>query len=103
MAHPGYTRTNLQSAGRSLGRDRPVQSNDRALPFTQDVEQGTEPLLYAAVGRNAASGAYYGPAGPFGLIGPTTLASIPRSARGVDLARSLWAVAEDLTGTRLPD
>jgi NAD(P)-dependent dehydrogenase (short-subunit alcohol dehydrogenase family) len=103
MAHPGFTRTNLQAAGRSLGRDRPVQASDRAMPFTQDVEQGTEPLLYATVGRNAASGAYYGPAGPFGLVGPATLASIPRSARGVDLARSLWAVAEDLTGTRLPD
>jgi NAD(P)-dependent dehydrogenase (short-subunit alcohol dehydrogenase family) len=103
IAHPGYTRTNLQSAGRSLGRDRPVKSSNRALPFTQDVEQGSEPLLYAAVGRNAASGAYYGPAGAFGITGPTTLASVPRSARGVDLARSLWAVAEDLTGTRLPD
>jgi NAD(P)-dependent dehydrogenase (short-subunit alcohol dehydrogenase family) len=70
MAHPGFTRTNLQAAGRSLGRDRPVQASDRAMPFTQDVEQGTEPLLYATVGRNAASGAYSGPAGPFGLVGP---------------------------------
>jgi NAD(P)-dependent dehydrogenase (short-subunit alcohol dehydrogenase family) len=103
VAHPGYTRTNLQSAGRSLGRDRPVKASDRAFPFTQDVEQGSEPLLYAAVGPYAVSGAYYGPAGPIGLTGPTALAPIPRSARGVDLARSLWAVAEDLTGTHLPD
>ncbi|WFR66785.1 SDR family oxidoreductase [Curtobacterium flaccumfaciens] len=101
-AHPGYTRTNLQSAGRSLGRSRPVRSSDRALPFTQDVEQGSEPLLYAAVGPKATSGAYYGPSGLFGLTGPATLASIPRSARSADLARSLWAVAEDLTGTRPP-
>ncbi|RPE80399.1 MULTISPECIES: SDR family oxidoreductase [unclassified Curtobacterium] len=101
-AHPGYTRTNLQSAGRSLGRAKPVRSNNRALPFTQAVEQGTEPLLYAAVGPNAVGGAYYGPAGPFGLTGPTTAVSIPGSARSADLARSLWAVAEDLTGTRPP-
>lgn len=101
-AHPGYTRTNLQSAGRSLGRAKPARSSNRALPFTQAVEQGTEPLLYAAVGPNAVGGAYYGPAGPFGLTGPTTAVSIPGSARSADLARSLWAVAEDLTGTRPP-
>ncbi|WJX98711.1 SDR family oxidoreductase [Curtobacterium sp. SP.BCp] len=101
-AHPGYTRTNLQSAGRSLGRSKPVRTHDRALPFTQDVEQGSEPLLYAAVGPNAVGGAYYGPAGFGGLTGPTTVASVPRSARSADLARSLWAVAEDLTGTAPP-
>ncbi len=101
-AHPGYTRTNLQSAGRSLGRSRPVRRSDRALPFTQAVEQGSEPLLYAAVGPGAVGGAYYGPAGPFGLTGPTTTVSVPRSARSADLARSLWAVAEDLTGTTTP-
>lgn len=101
-AHPGYTRTNLQSAGRSLGRSAPVSSDQRAWPWTQGVEQGSEPLLFAAVGRSATGGAYYGPAGAFGITGPTTVASIPRSARSTDLARSLWAVAEDLTGTHLP-
>lgn len=101
-AHPGYTRTNLQSAGRSLGRSKPAKPSDRALPWTQAVEQGSEPLLYAAVGPAAVGGAYYGPSGAFGLTGPTTGASIPRSARSADLARSLWAVAEDLTGTRPP-
>ncbi len=40
--------------------------------------------------------------GRFGLAGPTTRVGIPRSARGASLARSLWAVAEDLTGTSLP-
>ncbi|TCK64178.1 SDR family oxidoreductase [Curtobacterium sp. PhB136] len=101
-AHPGYTRTNLQSAGRSLGRSKPVASRQRAWPVTQDVAQGSEPILYAAVGPNATGGAYYGPSGPFGIVGPATTASIPRSARSADLARSLWAVAEDLTGTHLP-
>ncbi|RUQ02611.1 SDR family oxidoreductase [Curtobacterium sp. HSID17257] len=101
-AHPGYTRTNLQSTGRSLGRDRPVRASDRALPFTQAVEQGAEPLLYAAVGPAAVGGAYYGPSGFGGLTGPTTTVSVPRSARSSDLARSLWTVAEDLTDTRAP-
>ncbi len=100
-AHPGITRTNLMTAGRSLGRSGPARAN-RPMPFAQDVEQGTEPLLYAAVGPNAVGGAYYGPSGAFGMTGPTTSASIPGSARSADLARSLWAVAEDLTGTRPP-
>jgi NAD(P)-dependent dehydrogenase (short-subunit alcohol dehydrogenase family) len=103
MAHPGFTRTNLQTAGRNLGRSRQLEPSTRRSPFAMEVEQGTEPLLYAAVGQGAESGAYYGPGGPFGMIGPTHRTSIPRSARGIDLARSLWAVAEDLTGTRLPD
>lgn len=102
VAHPGYTRTNLQSAGRSIGRSTPVTPNDRPRPWNQDVEQGTEPLLFAAVGPGAQNGAYYGPRGPLGLTGPTTVAPIPRSARGVDLAASLWSVAEGLTGTVFP-
>ncbi|MCA5922130.1 SDR family oxidoreductase [Curtobacterium oceanosedimentum] len=101
-AHPGITRTNLMANGRSLGRSGSGRSGDRQMPFAQSVEQGTEPLLYAAVGPNAVGGAYYGPSGAFGMSGPATTVSIPGSARSADLARSLWAVAEDLTGTRAP-
>ncbi|MET1034684.1 MAG: SDR family oxidoreductase [Arthrobacter sp.] len=104
LAHPGYTRTNLQMAGASLGRDRPR----RSLPVewgglrAQDVRTGAEPLLFAAADPGAAQGAYYGPSGPLGMAGPTRQTDLPRSARGATLAGSLWAVAEDLTGTRLP-
>ncbi len=65
------------------------------------MEQGTEPLLYAAVDPEARQGAYYGP-DRMGLTGPTTQVKVPRTARGKDLAASLWSVAEDLTGTSLP-
>jgi NAD(P)-dependent dehydrogenase (short-subunit alcohol dehydrogenase family) len=103
IAHPGFTRTNLQTSGRNLGRSRQLRPSTRPSPFAMEVEQGTEPLLFAAVGPGAESGAYYGPGGPGGMTGPTARASIPRSARKIDLPRSLWAVAEDLTGVRLPD
>lgn len=110
VAHPGYTRTNLQTAGRNLGRSgrsgsRPGwQHRMEQLPIipAQEVETGTEPLLFAVADPGAAHGAYYGPGGRFNLVGPTVRCAIPRSARGVSLARSLWAVAEDLTRTRLP-
>jgi NAD(P)-dependent dehydrogenase (short-subunit alcohol dehydrogenase family) len=104
-AHPGFTRTNLQTAGANLGRATPRRgrfSDPRIIP-TQDVTQGAEPLLYAGTSPRAVSGAYYGPSGALALVGPAEMVSLPRSAHGVDLAASLWAVSEALTGTRLPE
>jgi NAD(P)-dependent dehydrogenase (short-subunit alcohol dehydrogenase family) len=105
VAHPGFTRTNLQSAGANLGRDRPRRAllpGECTILPSQTVETGAEPLLFAAVDPGAVQGAYYGPGGRLGLVGPTKRISFPRSARGVDLAASLWAVAEDLTETAVP-
>src|ERR1700733_7543457 len=52
-AHPGYTRTNLQTAGASLGRANPRRAVFNSMSFlpSQDVGPGTEPLLYAATSR----------------------------------------------------
>jgi NAD(P)-dependent dehydrogenase (short-subunit alcohol dehydrogenase family) len=102
IAHPGYTRTNLQSAGPNLGRDKKRFNPMTDLPVlpSQDVVPGTEPLLFAATDPAAEQGAYYGPR--YNLVGPTKKVALPRSSRGVDLAASLWSVAADLTGTRLP-
>ncbi|WP_374971261.1 SDR family oxidoreductase [Terrabacter sp. BE26] len=105
LAHPGYTRTNLQLAGASLGREGakpPLYTRISVLPV-QEVEQGTEPLLRAIADPTATQGAFYGPGGRFGLAGPPALVPLPRSARKPELAASLWAVAEKLTGTTLPD
>ena len=99
-AHPGYTQTNLQTSGASLGRDRRRRLRTGPIP-SQQPSQGAEPLLYAAADPGATQGGYYGPSGFGHLTGPTAPERYPRSARGVDLARSLWAVAEDLTGVRL--
>ena len=64
-AHPGFTRTNLQTAGASLGRDKPKRSMFNSVHFlpSQEVGPGTEPLLYAATSPSAVSGGYYGPGG----------------------------------------
>ncbi|WP_353649445.1 SDR family oxidoreductase [Nakamurella sp. A5-74] len=98
-AHPGFTRTNLQSAGASLGRDKPKRSLvDLPLLPSQDVQQGAEPLLFAAADPDAAHGGYYGPGGRFKLVGPTAVAKIPRRARDLEVASRLWAEAERLTG-----
>jgi hypothetical protein len=100
------TRTNLQLAGPNLGRDKPrrspflVASSLGLLP-SQGVEQGAEPLLYAATSPDAVNGGYYGPGGRFGLVGPTALVRPPRQARDLALAARLWTQAERLTGVTL--
>ena len=103
-AHPGYTRTNLQTAGASLGRDKPKRSVFNSMSFlpSQDVGPGTEPLLYAATSPSAVPGGYYGPSGSFGLVGPTTFVRPPRRARDTAAAARLCAEAEQLTGVSLP-
>lgn len=105
-AHPGYTRTNLQSAGAALGRERPSLLNRVGMRFNplpkQDVEMGAEPLLFAAADPAARSGAYYGPSGIFGLVGPTKLVEPPKSALDPATNARLWKVAEGLTGVSLP-
>jgi NAD(P)-dependent dehydrogenase (short-subunit alcohol dehydrogenase family) len=103
-AHPGYTLTNLQTAGASLGRDKPKRTIFNRLRFlpTQQVGPGTEPLLYAATSPSAVPGGYYGPGGSLGLVGPTTFVRPPRRARDTAAAARLWAEAEQLTGEHLP-
>ncbi len=102
-AHPGYTRTNLQTAGASLGRDKPRQAWFTRLPMpTQAPEQGTEPLLYAATSPDAVNGGYYGPGGFMELVGPPKVARLTRRMRDDAAAARLWAEAEQLTGTGLP-
>ena len=104
VAHPGYTLTNLQTAGVNLTRTSADQlpPRRRTILPSQGVETGAEPLLVAATSPDARQGTYYGPGGSLGLVGPTKAARIPRSAHSLATAARLWAVAEELTGTRLP-
>ncbi|RKE18447.1 SDR family oxidoreductase [Streptomyces sp. TLI_171] len=101
-AHPGYTRTNLQTAGPSLngGRPGPVESLAFRIVPSQGVEQGAEPLLFAAADPAAAPGGYYGPR--WSLVGPTKPVRLPRPGRDAATAARLWTAAEHLTETRLP-
>jgi NAD(P)-dependent dehydrogenase (short-subunit alcohol dehydrogenase family) len=103
-AHPGYTVTNLQSAGTNLGRDKPARFTVNSAPFVprQQVETGVEPLLYAATSPDAVNGGYYGPRGFMELVGPTGVARANRRMRDDDTAARLWSAAERLTGVGLP-
>jgi NAD(P)-dependent dehydrogenase (short-subunit alcohol dehydrogenase family) len=103
-AHPGFTRTNLQTAGASLGRDEPRAALFTRVPLVpkQGVEQGAEPLLYAATSPDAVNGGYYGPGRLHEMVGPTAPARLNRRMRDDRAAARLWAEAERLTGTALP-
>jgi hypothetical protein len=103
-AHPGFTRTNLQTAGASLGRQTPKRTpfNSFTILPSQEVGPGTEPLLYAAADAAAVNGGYYGPSRWFGLVGPATTVRPPRRARDAATAARLWAAAERLSGACAP-
>ncbi|SNS63929.1 NAD(P)-dependent dehydrogenase, short-chain alcohol dehydrogenase family [Streptosporangium subroseum] len=102
-AHPGYTRTNLQTAGASLGGGKPsrLQALLNNVVPSQGVEPGTEPLLYAATSPEAVTGGYYGPGKWGGLVGPTVTARPPRRALDAVTNARLWTEAERLTGVTL--
>jgi NAD(P)-dependent dehydrogenase (short-subunit alcohol dehydrogenase family) len=104
-AHPGFTITNLQTAGPNLGRATPRRSffefGARVLPH-QQPEQGAEPMLFAATSAAATNGGYYGPTGRFGLVGPSGPAKLNKRTGDDAVAERLWAVAADLTGVDVP-
>jgi NAD(P)-dependent dehydrogenase (short-subunit alcohol dehydrogenase family) len=102
-AHPGFTVTNLQTAGANLGRSRPRINTFRFAPVPrQGVGPGTEPLLYAATSPDAVNGGYYGPGRYLELVGPTKPARISRRMGDAVTAARLWRLAGDLTGVGLP-
>jgi len=60
-------------------------------------------MLYAATSPDAVNGGYYGPSGFMELVGPTRPARLNRRMRDDATAARLWALAEQLTGTHLPE
>lgn len=103
-AHPGYSATNLQTAGaRMKGRDwlvRPTELANRVL--AQDAEMGALPTLYAATVPGIPGGAYVGPDGFMETRGHPRLVGMSTAASSIADARRLWTVSEELTGVVYP-
>lgn len=98
-AHPGYAATNLQfHSGR---RAIEVFSRIGNRLLAQDEQGGALPTLFAAV-ADVPGNSFAGPGGPRELRGAPKL--VGRSARAQDetVARRLWEVSEQLTGTDSP-
>jgi NAD(P)-dependent dehydrogenase (short-subunit alcohol dehydrogenase family) len=97
-AHPGGTKTNLQTTGPRNGRPMTGLGERISDGFLQPVAVGILPALYAATSPDAAPGAYYGPKGFYELRGEPTLAHVPKRAEIPGDAARLWSVSETLTG-----
>jgi hypothetical protein len=99
-AHPGYSRTNLQTSG--PGKPQNVLQRLGERVGSQDAAQGALPTLRAATEPNAAQAGYYAPGRFFHLKGDPVLIPMPEPARDLATARRLWDVSEQLTGVRVP-
>jgi NAD(P)-dependent dehydrogenase (short-subunit alcohol dehydrogenase family) len=101
-AHPGFTRTNLQTTGPRRGKAPRPPRDYRRTPFWQLIETGILPALYAATSPDAAPGAYYGPDGLLGLTGGSHRAREPRAARNDADAARLFDESAKLAGAAFP-
>jgi NAD(P)-dependent dehydrogenase (short-subunit alcohol dehydrogenase family) len=103
-AHPGYTRTNLQTAGPRMAGAKLAELAFRAANavVTQSATMGALPTVYAAVADDVNGGDYIGPRGPAEMRGYPVKVKATRAARNADVAARLWEVSESLTGVTFP-
>ncbi|MGL5167669.1 MAG: SDR family oxidoreductase [Afipia sp.] len=102
-AHPGFATTGLQSAGPSMGLDRP-SFFERSTPWlapllAQSAAAGALSTLYAATSPDAKGGTLYGPDGFYEMKGSPRRSKIVPSAFDQNVWRRLWDASERLTGT----
>lgn len=102
-AHPGGTKTNLQSTGPRDGKAPSARQEKRSSMFMQGVEVGILPSLFAATSPDAMPGGYYGPNGFLEVRGEPAPARLPRGARNATAAVMLWDISEQLTGVRFDE
>ncbi len=107
-AHPGSTRTNLQTTGPNMGKEGKSGMSLIELPMrlpgmSQDAAHGALPTLYAATSPDAVGDGYYGPSGILEMTG-SGVTNARRSKRALNEADAtrLWALSEKLTGVTYP-
>lgn len=107
-AHPGYSATNLQSAGVSMGEPDALARFARwSMGYlnrwvAQSAAMGALPTLLAATDPSVKGGDYYGPNRLGGLRGYPHHAPVPRQARDAAVAAELWRRSEEMTGVTFP-
>lgn len=106
VSHPGVTATNLLAAQPHMGRSRDtmsvrlIRSFARMGVFTQTVDQGLLPALYAATNPDADGGKLYGPRGFQHTAGAPAEQEVYEPARDTADAARLWELSERLVGLR---
>ncbi|MCG8926742.1 oxidoreductase [Lentzea sp. CC55] len=98
-AHPGMTATELTNNMADAHRSAVMKIAGRISHlFSQSVEMGALPQLYAATSPDARGGQYYGPDGFNGLRGYPGVARMTAAARDDLAANRLWELTVKLTG-----
>lgn len=96
--HPGYSATNLQTAG--------LKENDNLAKrffqlgnsiMAQSATQGALPTVYAATEPSVQGSQYIGPHGFMELWGQPTLVQPSKRAQDKEVAARLWTVSEEAT------
>lgn len=97
-AHPGVSRTDLLH--NAPGRRSAIGIARSLLWFLfQPAAQGALPTLFAATAPQAKGGGYYGPDGLGEIRGYPVPSKIPPQARNQIVAKRLWEISEEMTGT----
>ncbi|GGS18624.1 MULTISPECIES: oxidoreductase [Actinokineospora] len=96
LAHPGYSATNLQSAGPKGMQKLGLKIGNRLL--AQDAQMGALPQLYAATHPEVESGQFIGPNGRREQKGYPALVEPLDAARDRGTARRLWDLSEEMSG-----
>jgi NAD(P)-dependent dehydrogenase (short-subunit alcohol dehydrogenase family) len=104
-AHPGYSATNLQSAGPGIGGGIGAALNKGVMAVgnllvAQSGDDGALPTLYAATFPDLPGGSFIGPGGPFEIRGAPKVVGASDRGRSREDASRLWVVSEELTGVR---
>lgn len=98
-AHPGVTVTDLTNNMAAAHNSLLLRIGGRISHlFSQSVEMGALPQLYAATSPDARGGEYYGPDGFNGFRGYPTRARMTAAARDDLAASRLWDLTVKLTG-----
>lgn len=97
--HPGYTNTNLQTAGPSMGGASMLSRFYKFSNafFAQNVDKGAAPLVYAAVAPDVNGGDYIGPTGMRRMRGYPRRLKARKTAYDEESAKKLWQISEELT------
>lgn len=98
--HPGYTATNLQQNGPTVGGRSFLSIIYKLSNFlmAQSVNKGVLPMLYAATMDDVNGGDYLGPKGLGGSRGYTRRVKARNTAYNLEDAYQLWQISEKLTG-----
>ncbi len=97
--HPGYSATNLQSHHANPLMNKVMWLGNKLLATS--AEFGARPTVHA-VTADLPPNSYVGPTGFQGLRGAPGPNSRSPQARDADVARRLWEVSEERTGTSFP-